>query len=189
MGAGREDADDEAQGDSDEEQADGDDQEHTAVIQLDAAPKAVRDAFARHAHGAAPTRVEEITVEEVKKYELEFAANGGTASMTFADTGDLLEREMPVHADALPAAVRHEIQKDFPGATIKAAEAVELHYFEMEVEVNGKTIEVVALATGDIEDHVGPGGGRDDEDQAEDDDDENEDHARHRNHEEDDDDN
>lgn len=162
-----------------------DDEEHAEVIKLNNAPNAVRNAFSRLAGGAAATKVERIIDEEVTKYEIEFAADGGTASLTLAATGDLLERESPVAADALPEAVRREIQKDFPGATFKAAESVELHYFEIEVVVDGQTMEVSAFATGDIEDHVGPGGDEDDEEHAGDDEDE---HDERGHHEEDDDD-
>lgn len=154
------------------------DDEHAEVVNLDDTPNAVRTAFSRLSGGAAASRVERISAEEVTKYEIEFAANIGTASLTLADTGELLERESPVAVDALPEAVRREIQKDFPGATVKAAEAVELHFFEIEVVVDGRTIEVSALATGDIEDHIGPGG-EDNDDHANADEDEHQERGDH----------
>lgn len=180
LGEDHEEADDD-NGDGRRNDGDEDDEEHAEVIKLTDAPNAVRNAFSRLSGGAAASKVERITDEEVTKYEIEFVANGGTASLTLADTGDLLERESPVAADALPEAVRREIQKDFPGATVKAAEAVELHYFEIEVVFDGRTVEVSALATGDIEDHVGPGG-EDDDDHAGADEDE---HHQRGHHEED----
>jgi uncharacterized membrane protein YkoI len=184
LGEDHEEADDD-NGDGPRNGGDEDaDEEHAEVIKLTDAPNAVRNAFSRLSGGAAASKVERITDEEVTKYEIEFAANGGTASLTLADTGDLLERESPVAADALPEAVRREIQKDFPGATVKAAEAVELHYFEIEVVVDGRTVEVSAFATGDIEDYVGPGG-EDDDEHAGVDQDEHDDRGHH---EEDDDD-
>lgn len=164
LGTEHEEADHEdADHDNADEDADGDG-ETVTVIKFDEAPKVVRDSFAHNAAGAKASRVEKIVDEEVIKYEIEFEARGGTTSLTLASTGDLIEREFPVAADALPEAVRREIAKDYPGATIKAAEAVELHYFEMDVEVNGKVVEVQAFATGDIEDNIGGGGEHADED-------------------------
>ncbi len=44
--------------------------------------------------------------------------------------------------------------KDYPGATIQAAEHVQLFYYEMDVLVDGKIVEVAVFATGDIEDNL-----------------------------------
>jgi uncharacterized membrane protein YkoI len=170
----------------DQEEADEADAEHAEAIAFDDAPMAVRDAYGRLAGDATASRVERITDEEVTKYEIEFAVNGGNASLTLAETGDLLERESPVPVNTLPDAIRREIRNDFPGAQVKAAEAVEVHYFEMEIEVNGRTIEVAAFATGDIEDHIG--GIRDrDRDEADEDHEEHHGRAHHDEHEDEDD--
>lgn len=170
---------DQEEADDDDEQRgshEGDDEEHVEVIKFGDAPQAVQNAFSRLAGGAAASKVERITDEEVTRFEIEFAADGGTASLTLAEAGDLLERESPMEVGKLPEAVLREVQKDFPGATIEAAEAVELHYFEIEVVVDGKTFEVAAFATGDIEDHAGPGGD-DDENGADADDDDDIEHG------------
>lgn len=152
-------ADDDGDGnheDADHENDDGDEEadqpEQVFEITFADAPRSVRDTFEDRTDGAKPTKVERIVDEDVTKYEVEYARRGGTASITMSDLGKIIEIETPVAIDHLPAAVRAEIMKDYPGATIEAAEAVQLFYYEMDVVVDGKTVEVVALATGDIED-------------------------------------
>lgn len=155
LGTDHEDDDDEHE-DADHENDDGDEEadqpEQVFEITFADAPRAVRDTFEDRTDGAKPTKVERIVDEDVTKYEVEYARHRDTASMTMSDKGEVLEMETPVAVKHLPAAVRAEIMKDYPGATIEAAEAVQLFYYEMDVVVDGKTVDVVALATGDIED-------------------------------------
>jgi uncharacterized membrane protein YkoI len=176
--------------DADHENDDGDEEvdqpEQVFEITFADAPRSVRDTFEDRTDGAKPTKVERIVDEDVTKYEVEYARHGDTASMTMSDKGEVLEMETPVAIDRLPAAVRAEIMKDYPGATIEAAEAVQLFYYEMDVVVDGKTVEVVALATGDIEDWFSNDSENGEEDHA-DGDHEDEDHDKG-DHEEDDDD-
>ena len=155
--------------------ADNDDEQVT-VIGLADAPAAVGDEFRRRAGAIKPSKVEKIIDEAVTKYEIEFDQAGGTASMTLSARGEAMEIESPVAASALPEAVRREIQKDYPGATIKAAESVQLFYYEMEIVVDGKTIEVAAFATGDIEDRLLGDETGNDEEHAEDGDEDGPDH-------------
>jgi|GEM_PF-3093473 len=142
--------------DADHENDDGDEgadqPEQVFEITFADAPRSVRDTFEDRTDDAKPTKVERIVDEDVTKYEIEYALHGGTASMTMSDKGEALEMETPVAVKHLPAAVHAEIMKDYPHATIEAAEAVQLFYYEMDVLVDGKKIEVVAVATGDIED-------------------------------------
>lgn len=176
--------------DADHENDDGeegaDQPEQVFEITFADVPRAVRDTFEDRTDGAKPTKVERIVDEDVTKYEIEYARHGDTASLTMSDKGEVLEMETPVAIKHLPAAVRTEILKDYPGATIEAAEAVQLFYYEMDVVVDGKTIEVVAQATGDIEDWFSSDNENGEEDHA-DGDHEDEDHDNG-DHEEDDDD-
>jgi len=133
---------------------DADASEQVTVISIDGAPRAVRKAFEKRSNDAISTRVERIVDEGVTKYEIEYASDAGTASMTFTDRGEVIEVETPVRLKELPKAIRAEIMKDYPGATIKSAEAVQMFYYEMDVIVDGKIIEIAAYATGDIEDHL-----------------------------------
>jgi hypothetical protein len=145
-----------ADGDGEHADADGDEVVETEIPFAEA-PQVVRDAFAGLFKNAKATRTEHIVDEAVTKYEIEFAQDGGTASATFSDRGEIMEIEHPANMKTFPEAIRREIEKDHPGAVIKSADAVQLFYYELTVVVDGKTIEVIAFASGDIEDHVAGG--------------------------------
>jgi len=191
-------ADEDDDGDSDEADDEADDGEQVFEIAFGDAPRSVRDSFEDHTDDAKPTLVERIIDEEVTKYEIEYAHKGHTASMTFTDHGEIMEMESAVEIHRLPKAIRDEIMKDYPGATIEAAEAVQLFYYEMDVMVDGKVIEVGAFASGDIEDRLVPqqedeegnahGGNDDDDDELDDDEGDQHEHGDHDENEEDDDD-
>ncbi len=143
-------------GDSDKsEEADGKDQsEQVFEIPFTEVPQSVQRTYRDHSNDAKPSKVERIVDEDVTKYEIEYEVNGGTASVTLTDHGKLIEVEMPVDISRLPKAVLAEIKKDYPNAEIKEAGAVQLFYYEMDVVVDGKVIEVGAFANGDIEDRL-----------------------------------
>jgi len=169
--------------------------EQVFEISFTDAPRSVQDSFKDHTGKAKPTLVERIIDEDVTKYEIEYSLNGNTASMTFTDRGEVMEMESPVEINRLPKAVRDEIMKDYPGATIEAAEAVQLFYYEMDIKVDGKVIEVGAFASGDIEDRLVPqsegdegnanGGGDENDNEGMDDDDGDGDQHEHGDHDED----
>ncbi len=154
----------------------GDAGEQVQKIEYKHAPKSVRRTFDQATNSASPTKVEKIVVEDVTKYEIEYDMNGMTASVTLSDRGEVLETETPIHTKDLPDRVVREIMKDYPGAKIKAAEAVQLSFYEMDVEINGKTVEVAAFATGDIEDRL-LGNGENSSNEAQDNDEERGEHA------------
>lgn len=145
-----------------------DDSEDVTVIDFSAAPQEVRQAFATRSGNAGATKVERIVDEGVTRYEIGYSLPDGTASMTFSDRGEVMEVESPVGVGSLPEAVRREVLRDYPGATITGADGVQLFYYELDVEVDGKTIEVGAFASGDIEDRLvgDEGSGDEDADQA-----------------------
>ena len=125
--------------------------ERVTVVQFDQAPRAVQDAFKTLAPGATATRVERIIDVNVLMYELEFKKNGATASVTLSELGDTLEIESPVRAEDLPEAVRNEIMRNYPGASIAETRSVQTFCYEVEVTTDGKTREVKITPTGDME--------------------------------------
>ena len=130
----------------------GGEEEDAQVVTMDAAPAAVREAFAQLAPAASVTKVERLTDEGAARYEIEFMADGTAQSATLSDDGHVIELERELPADKLPAAVRAALGHDFPGATVSKAESVQLSYYEVQVTSGGKKHEVKVYATGDIED-------------------------------------
>tara|TARA_R110000744_G_scaffold380529_1_gene501802 strand:- start:10027 stop:10827 length:801 start_codon:yes stop_codon:yes gene_type:complete len=138
----------------DEGDGESDNYEQVFEIPFSEAPRAVQDAFNTKTNHEKPTRVERIVDESITKYEIEHNHLGATASITLTDLGEIIEIETPVRSNQIPGAVLKEIMKDYPGAKIQDAEHVQLFYYEMDVLVDGKIIEVAAFATGDLEDYL-----------------------------------
>ena len=137
------------------EEADSEEQsEQVFEIPFSEVPQSVQRTYRDRSNNAKPSKVERIVDEDVTKYEIEYEVNGGTASVTLTYHGKLIEVEMPVDFSRLPKAVLAEIKKDYPNAQIKDASSVQLFYYEMDVVVDGKVIEVGAFANGDIEDRL-----------------------------------
>jgi hypothetical protein len=133
------------------EDEDHDRDERATVVQLDQTPRAVQDAFKSLAAGAPASRVERIIAENVLVYEIEYAKKGATASMTLSEHGDTLELETPVRAEDLPEAVRNELVREYPGASLGEAHSVQSFCYEVEVTTGGKTHEIKVTPTGSIE--------------------------------------
>lgn len=178
--------------DGDNEHGEAADDEQVTVIQFAEAPASVRAAYSKVAGNAAATRVERIEDEGAVKYELEFAGDGGPASVTIADHGEVMEIEHAASLDKLPEAVRREVMKDYPDAKINEIGAVQAFYYEIDLTVDGRRQEIKVLATGDIEDEGGEHADRGDEDHEhkaghEDEDDDDHGAGRHEEDEDDDD--
>ena len=137
----------------DKEDQDADAAENVTVISIEAAPRAVRDAFEDRSDDANATRVERIMNEGVTKYEIEYAKRGGTASMTFTDRGEIMEVETPVRIKDVPEAILKELSEEHPGVKIEQIDEVQTFHYEMDVLIDGKKMEIAASASGEIEDH------------------------------------
>lgn len=148
-----------------DEDHDHDRDERVTVVQLEQTPSAVQDAFRTLVGGAAASRVERIIDDNLVTFELEFTKNKASASVTLSENGDTVEIENPVHAEALPQAVRGAIEEDYPGAEISEANSVQVFYYEVELKTGGRTREIKVRPTGDVEDEHGRAGrDHDDED-------------------------
>jgi hypothetical protein len=146
----------------DDDDAEDDDDDREVEIAYADAPVAVRKAFARYAGGARATEVERITDDGFTAYELSFADGRGESSVVFSAAGELIETEQAIAPGSLPEAIRQALLEAYPDARIVEAESVQLQYYEVELQMGDDRVDVVALATGEIE--------SDDDDEDEDDD-------------------
>lgn len=119
------------------------------VITLAQAPDAVRNALAKMSAMSDVKKVERITQDEAVSFEIGFESDGAKSSVTMSDRGDTLELETP--AGELPRAVTDAIGQEMKGAKILHAEAVQLSFYEVVVERDGKKHEVKVFANGHIE--------------------------------------
>ena len=81
-------------------------------------------------------------------YEAEYTRDGKRREVELSEDGEYLEVAESVTPSDLPAAVRDQLARKFPGAEIKAAERVMLTYFEIEVDMEGKRRELHLLPNG-----------------------------------------
>lgn len=155
-----------------EEEEEGEKEEEIEKeIELAQAPQAVQDAISKIVGDNPIKKVIEETEEGVASYEAEYTVGDVEHSVECAATGEILELEHSIDVNALPAAALKEINKDYPGAVIKEAEAVQVFFYEVEIEINSKKHEFKVYATGDIEDEDGDDDNEDDDDDHEEDDD------------------
>ncbi len=177
---------DQAEDEEAEEGEEGDENEEI-VIALTEAPDAVREAVEKLVAGNPVTKITKETDDGATEYEAEYTVAGVEQSVTLTEAGDVLEVENEMEPGALPEAVRKALADKFPGGQIAEATAVEEHYYEIEIEVNGKTVEVEVSPSGavegdehegmkckaecDKEDHHGKKKGEQNEEEGEEDDD------------------
>jgi len=77
-------------------------------------------------------------------------AQGTPLSVSFSAEGGLLKVERRLDESKLPQGIRDSLHRQFPGAPITAVEAVELHYFEVGLRVDGKKTEVLVTANSQV---------------------------------------
>jgi len=78
--------------------------------------------------------------------------DGMDVSFTCPENGMVYELEHAVAASALPADATKNLQAKFPGATMVSATAVEMHYFEVKMQKDGKTSHAVVGVSGRVQD-------------------------------------
>lgn len=138
----KEDAESEDKEDDDKDEAD------EKTITAEELPAAAKSAIENLSKSATLDKVTKETEDGATAYEAEYKENGAKASVKVSEDGQVLEVEK--HASETPAAVKAAIDKKYPGGTVKSTEAVEVHFYEVKVEANGKTHEVKLNAAGSI---------------------------------------
>tara|TARA_A100001391_G_C5075396_1_gene279119 strand:+ start:797 stop:1378 length:582 start_codon:yes stop_codon:yes gene_type:complete len=133
-----------------EEREEKSESSESAKIQLDQTPAAVQKAIRKAAGKAKITKVEKETDDGRTCYEAGWKVGDVDQEVVVSKTGDVMETEMAVTADAVPAAVRKAAAKHSPkGATTKF-ELKTVTLYEIEVMVDGHETEMLVDATGRV---------------------------------------
>jgi hypothetical protein len=148
-------------------QAVEDDEANKGAIRLADAPASVRAAVAQLTTDKNPKVYKETDAGGRTTFDVEYQADGKLHDAEISDSGAVLEISTKINGDALPAAAANAIATAFPKATIKAAEAKQVFFYEVVVTTEAGEREVVVAANGQI--------GDDDDDESEDDGDDSED--------------
>jgi uncharacterized membrane protein YkoI len=130
--------------DNDDEDEDGEEQE----VAWNDLPEPVRNTLSGLKESGMPVAIKRERENGFVVYEAEYAKDGRKREIELSENGDYLEVSESVSSSDLPAALLGQIAKRYPGSRIKSAERVVLTYFEIEIDVNGKTREVHLLANG-----------------------------------------
>jgi uncharacterized membrane protein YkoI len=77
-------------------------------------------------------------------------ADGMDVSFTCPDNGQVYELERGVSVASLPGDAGSKIQQMFPGSTVLSACSVEMHYFEVKLQKDGKTQQVTVGVSGRV---------------------------------------
>jgi hypothetical protein len=155
-------------GEADDEE-EGDDDEQAAAMRIDDAPAAVRAAFAKLASGAAATHVERAGRGGRVAWEIGFAPGGVARTVTMSEDGEIMSTESLMPAQDLPEAVRRAVESAFPGAVIAEAEAVQVHFYELEISAGGIVRDVIVMANGALDDDDESDDGQSDDGESDDD--------------------
>ena len=130
------------------------DEDDGVRIQLDEAPTAVRAAVLELLEGNEFENLVRETDEGETVFELEWEVGGVPHSAKINLAGEVIELEVEIDIDALPAAVREAVLARYPEGEITEAETLQLPgqplMYEVEVENAGLVRELVITQEGQI---------------------------------------
>ena len=124
-------------------------------IPFEKAPEAVRAAALRLVAGDAKhiTKViREEDEDDVVSYEVEFTVGDAACAAILTQAGEVKEVERPTTEAKLPAAVVAAVRAAFPGAKIEKPMVVTRTFYEVQVTVDGKTVELLLDPAGQTQD-------------------------------------
>jgi uncharacterized membrane protein YkoI len=146
LGAEAEDDDD----DDGEDDQDGEDDDDEEAVSWDDLPKAVQTSLTDLLGGVKSQSLTREAEDGFVLYEAAYEADGAKLEVKLTDDGTVIEREQEVAPSALPASVAEQIRKKFPRAEIKAAELVQLTFYEVELKGARRNHEVKVFANGQL---------------------------------------
>lgn len=167
----------------DHEESDGEDDGHDedegeVEVAFEDLPDAVKASVEAEAKGAQIEEVEMMTRDDGTYYMVEFVRDGIECEIVFDAAGEVVALEAEITLDAVPEAVREAILKAADGAEIEEVEMITAHgvtRYEAEWVVDGKEVEILLDAEGQVLRMEIEDDGDDDDDDDDDYDDEEDD--------------
>jgi len=99
-----------------------------------------------------PGEIKFTTEDGISIYDVEYPLKGSGRDVSLSVDGEVFEIEQPIRGSRLPSAIREQLAKRYPGATVKEAELTTITQYEITLHENGKLTKVKAIATGEIDD-------------------------------------
>tara|TARA_R110002072_G_scaffold303004_1_gene491219 strand:+ start:17793 stop:18335 length:543 start_codon:yes stop_codon:yes gene_type:complete len=145
-------------------------------MKLSNAPTAVQTAIKSAAGSATVIDVEKETEDGITLYEAAWKVGDVDHEVNVNEAGEVMETEMSVSGDAVPAAVKSAAMKHLPKGATAEFEKKMVVLFEIEAMVDGKEVEMLVDPSGRVmeleadDDHEDHDEEDDDDDDEEDDD-------------------
>jgi len=119
-------------------------------ISFNALPPAVKQTAKKYFGVVSEAEVKKETEGGVTLYEIEVEKEDVEQSIEVTASGEIVESEKEVAVSSLPTEVLSAVKGKYPSARIKEASSVQKWYYEVEISVNGKRLEVSVSPTGKI---------------------------------------
>ena len=122
-------------------------------VTIDQVPAAVKATIEKEAGTNKIEKIEEITKGDEKCYEAEWEIDGKDVEIKVAADGKLIEKEVEIAIDQVPAAVKATIEKEAGAAKIEEITEVTKgadKFYEAKWEAGGKEIELKVAADGKV---------------------------------------
>ncbi|QDV85718.1 hypothetical protein [Planctomycetes bacterium TBK1r] len=146
------------------------------MIKLTEAPAAVQEAIEKAAGSASISEIEQESDDGLTLYEAAWKVGDVDHEVVVNAAGHVMETEMVVAGDAVPAAVRATAAKHLPKGAKAEYEKKMIVLYEVEAVVDGKEVEFLVDPSGRVmeleadDDHDQEHEGDDDDDDDDDDD-------------------
>ncbi len=130
-------------------------------VQFDALPDSVKNAALAIIDKRNISKISQIDSNNLIKYRIEVDKAENNKEVTswdieIASNGKIMKlaKEVPYYTLSYPQ--MQEIEKRYPGIKVIEAEAVDIHFYDVIGDVNGKTVNFRFYENGLIEDHSNP---------------------------------
>ncbi len=111
-------------------------------------PAGVRATLEAQRPGEIPSEIEQENEDGRVVYEAEYRSGASNADITVDANGALVVVKTKIKAKDLPEAVAKSLEVKYPGAKVKEAESTNLGYYELDLRVDGKKVEIIIQADG-----------------------------------------
>ena len=127
---------------------DSDDEESIEIANV---PEAVRAGARTYFHDLSGCKASRESENGAPIFEIVGKGESGRdVSLNISSGGSVFEVEREIASDGLPPEVRATVEREFGGAALKKAEAIEVHYYELHLVKDGKSVEARISATGEV---------------------------------------
>lgn len=125
-------------------------EEEEEKVSLTDLPPAVKQTVEKYFGDVKEMEIKKETEHGFVIYEIEAEKDGVEQSIEVTPSGVIVESEKEVALTSLPKEIITAVRSKYPSAEVKKASSVQKWFYEVEISLNGKRIEVSVTPTGKI---------------------------------------